>query len=569
MDEEATTSHQSPDFYGVNHGASTSTSASPYPYFQPNIVPVQSSQGVQVNLPKEGVDVGCQINTRGHQLMMISVDTQTPQLQVSETSTQVEEISTIPAPEVEDTIGEVDASTVSPEVSPQKDATYLPPKSENLSDDSNMSEPEDEDEGKAKFLKPQDDTKYIVFKQELFKLFKFCPECGATVTKKHQSTQGSQLFVTLVCINGHKYSWQSQPMLEGMAAGNLLLSSSILLSGSTYTKVASLADILNLKFFSEKTFYNIQDRYLFPVINEFWLKEQNSLFSELSGRDLWLSGDGRCDSPGHNAKYGTYTMIDQETNKIVDFKVVQVSEVNNSNAMEREGFKRCMDTINEKGGQIKVVATDRHIGIRADMKRNFPEVDHQFDVWHLSKSITKKLTEKAKKRDCTELSPWVKSISNHLWWCAESCEGDKEMLREKWISIVHHTANIHSWDSADLYHQCAHQPIPPDVARTKRWLRPGSPAHEALKEVVFDKNLLKDIQQLTLCCHTGNLEVYHSVQTKYAPKRQHFSYKGMVARTQLTALDHNANTGRQQPRGTTVQACLPKTHERMGGKAHI
>ena len=139
-------------------------------------------------------------------------------------------------------------------------------------------------------------------------------------------------------------------MLEGMAAGNLLLSPSIFLSGSTYTKVASLADILNLKFFSEKTFYNIQDRYLFPVINEFWLKEQNSLFSELSGRDLWLSGDGRCDSPGHNAKYGTYTMIDQETNKIVDFKVVQVSEVNNSNAMEKEGFKRCMDTINEKGG---------------------------------------------------------------------------------------------------------------------------------------------------------------------------------------------------------------------------
>ena len=59
-----------------------------------------------------------------------------------------------------------------------------------------------------------------------------------------------------------------------------------------------------------------------------------------------------------------------------------------------------------KGG-IKVVATDRHIGIRADMKRNFPEVDHQFDVWHLSKSITKKLTEKAKKSDCAELSPWI------------------------------------------------------------------------------------------------------------------------------------------------------------------
>ena len=188
-------------------------------------------------------------------------------------------------------------------------------------------------------------------------------------------------------------------MIEGIAAGNLLLSSSILLSGSTYTKVASLADILKLKFFSERTFYNIQDKYLFPVINEFWHQEQNSVFSELGEKDLWLSGDGRCDSPGHNAKYGTYTMIDRQTDKIVDFHVVQVTEVNSSNAMEGEGFKRCMNHIRDHGGQITVVTTDRHVGIRADMKRNFPEIDHQFDVWHLAKSVTKKLTEKSKKKD--------------------------------------------------------------------------------------------------------------------------------------------------------------------------
>ena len=224
-------------------------------------------------------------------------------------------------------------------------------------------------------------------------------------------------------------------MLEGMAAGNLLLSSSILLSGSTFTKVASLAGILNLKIFREKTFFNIQNKYLIPVINEFWLKEQNSTFSELGGRDLWLSGDGRCDSPGHSAKYGTY---------IVDFKVVQVSEVNHSNAMEREGFKRCMENIYEKRRKIMVVATDHHVGIRADLKRNFPEIDHQFDVWHLSKSITKKLTEKTNKNECADLSLWIRSISNHLLWCAKTCGGDMEMLREKWISIVYHTANIHS-----------------------------------------------------------------------------------------------------------------------------
>jgi len=70
--------------------------------------------------------------------------------------------------------------------------------------------------------------------------------------------------------------------------------------------------------------------------------------------------------------------------------------------------------------------------------------------------------------------------------------------------------------------------------------------HSSQCNVIFDKNLLKDIRLLSLCCHTGTSEVYHSVQIKYVPKRQIFSHKGMVARTQLAALDHNANTGGQQ-----------------------
>ena len=157
-----------------------------------------------------------------------------------------------------------------------------------LSDDS-LSDTDD-----TKETKPQDDVKFIVFKQNLYELFKWCPECGAAMQKKKPaSTQGTQLFVTLKCFNGHAQLWQSQPMIKGMGAGNLLLSSSILLSGSTYTKMASLAQILKLSIFSEKTFYNIQDKYLFPVINEVWEGEQNAVFADLKNKELWLSGDGR------------------------------------------------------------------------------------------------------------------------------------------------------------------------------------------------------------------------------------------------------------------------------------
>ena len=82
--------------------------------------------------------------------------------------------------------------------------------------------------------------------------------------------------------------------------------------------------------------------------------------------------------------------------------------------------------------------------------------------------------------------------------------------------------------------------------RKKKWLKPDTPAYIALEEVVLNKKILKDIEKLTEFCHTGELEVYHSEYLKYCPKREHFSHKGMVARAQLTALDHNANCGRKQ-----------------------
>ena len=64
------------------------------------------------------------------------------------TSTQVEE-GDFQIQEEDPPVKEV-AETVSAEVSPQKDACYLPSTSESLSDDSNVSGSEDEEEEKLK-----------------------------------------------------------------------------------------------------------------------------------------------------------------------------------------------------------------------------------------------------------------------------------------------------------------------------------------------------------------------------------------------------------------------------------
>lgn len=99
--------------------------------------------------------------------------------------------------------------------------------------------------------------------------------------------------------------------------------------------------------------------------------------------------------------------------------------------------------------------------------------------------------------------------------------------------------------------------------------KPGTPACFALEEVVLQPKLLKDLANLTDFCHTGCLEVYHSMILKYCAKREHFSCKGMVARTQLAAIHNNHNTGGNQAviqKGERVgdaryRPCFPKMHK--------
>ncbi|XP_055954360.1 uncharacterized protein LOC130010639 [Patella vulgata] len=112
---------------------------------------------------------------------------------------------------------------------------------------------------------------------------------------------------------GCTFTWSSQPTLNKMGAENLLLSAAVLFSGKTYGKVRDMADYLKLPVLGKSQFYALQKRYLFPVVNETWISCQIAVLDGLSREPrVVLSGDGRCDSPGHSAKYGTYSLMDDE-----------------------------------------------------------------------------------------------------------------------------------------------------------------------------------------------------------------------------------------------------------------
>lgn len=111
--------------------------------------------------------------------------------------------------------------------------------------------------------------------------------------------------------------------------------------------------------------------YVFPEIDKAWKAHQQDIIEEIhhSGRKLHLALDGQCDTPGHNASYSTVSALDVCTNKIIEYSIVHVKEVKNSQCMEKEGFMRCMSNIQDKHNlEVQVVATDRHPSIRKAMR---------------------------------------------------------------------------------------------------------------------------------------------------------------------------------------------------------
>ncbi|XP_052692675.1 uncharacterized protein LOC128170935 [Crassostrea angulata] len=336
------------------------------------------------------------------------------------------------------------------------------------------------------------------------------------------------------CTNGHTTQWESQKCHHGMPWSNLLLAGSMVFSGINTAKCLRLFRHLRVPTISASTFNRIQSAYVVPAALFTWDFHQAELLNQYEGRTLTLGGDARCDSPGFSAKFGSYTLMDLETGKVVDFQLVQSNEVAGSTHMELEGLKRGLQRLEDAGLHVQTLVTDRHGMVKKFMRTEHHDKKHYFDVWHMAKGISKKLEANAKKRDCGDIRLWTKSSVNHCYWVAASSGDNGEMKEQKWASLVEHVANKHD--------NCQHGELDED----RQWLREGSRAHKLFKEVVESKFLLKDVSKLSPLHQTYSLEVYHSVVNSFAPKTTHFFYPAMMARLCVSALHFNENGRRHQ-----------------------
>ena len=107
--------------------------------------------------------------------------------------------------------------------------------------------------------------------------------------------------------------------------------------------------------------------------------------------------------------------------------------------MELEGIKRAFSFLQSFSIYIPTLISDRHNGITKWIREQQPLTKHYFDLWHVAKSILKRITSSGKEKGCEKLLLWKKGIRNHLYWCATSTQvGFGDLILAKLKSFVNH-----------------------------------------------------------------------------------------------------------------------------------
>lgn len=181
------------------------------------------------------------------------------------------------------------------------------------------------------------------------------PTCNNKVSTTHNLI-GTSVVINWVCTSGHCGKFWSSYNCNGVFATNLQTAAAILFSGNNFSKVDQFARFLGLSFISSSSFFRFQKHYCIPVVDEWWKWQQSKVQSKLKGKNLVVSGDGQCDSPGYSAKNLCYYLMEMDTSYIIDLQIMDKRQTGlKSPNMERDALKIILERLKNVLSIIEVV----------------------------------------------------------------------------------------------------------------------------------------------------------------------------------------------------------------------
>ncbi|KAK6494063.1 hypothetical protein HHUSO_G508 [Huso huso] len=177
------------------------------------------------------------------------------------------------------------------------------------------------------------EEKFIIFISCIKQLITWChcPECGSFDIISYHVVKGCLLTITISCRScSSQVNCNSQRYIGGTPAGNILLSASILFAGATAEKVLCVLQNMSVAAISAHTFFRHQCHVVLPVVQRLWTTRQMWVLAALQAekRNLVLGSNCSANSPGHSARFGSYTMVELHANAVIDIQLVQVNIYN-------------------------------------------------------------------------------------------------------------------------------------------------------------------------------------------------------------------------------------------------
>ena len=404
-------------------------------------------------------------------------------------------------------------------------------------------------------------SKVIVGCQQLKALFNFCSQCGDAVEDKSVHYEGALITVNYTCKSGHAIVWRSGDIKHRQSLINVELVGSARMSGIGFTGLQELFRILEMPIMSANTFYELANKWIYPVFLKEFSRLRTEIITELKiTENIVLCGDAQFDSPGFSAKYCTYTVMDCSNDKVVDTIIIQKGQYEGE--LEKQACRELLNIlISEDQLSIAQFVNDRHQGIGKMMREEFPDIYHGYDVWHMAKSLRKKFTKAAKKHP--KIAFWSEQLINHFWWSCENCKKNPELLLEMFHSCLFHVLNIHRWDKKVVIHRkfvelkgkrpypkpptinlkCWHTTISNGDARTIKWFKVDDEDFKALFKVITGTKFSNDVKKCSEFLHTGALESLHSTKIKYLPKSTAYTMDTSILMMMFVVLIHNSLQG--------------------------
>ncbi|KAK7884024.1 hypothetical protein WMY93_027147 [Mugilogobius chulae] len=393
--------------------------------------------------------------------------------------------------------------------------------------------------------------KYIVFESRLKELFQTCPVCNCNSNVKKRES-GTFVAFTQSCPHClYHREWESQPVVGSTPVGNLQLSAAVYFSGGSFIKMEKICKAMSLQVHQYSTFRRHSRSFLEPAIYHKWKKDQGLIFEELKGKGKLALGWRHASRftrlvfqrhyfivVWHSAKYGSYTLMELQSERILDIQLVQSNEVGGSYHMEKEGLRRCLDLVQASSLEVDYLVTDRHTQVKAYLRER--KITQYYDVWHLEKGLSKKLEKLSKVKECELIKKWLPAIKNHIYWVACSSTSGQEKTA-KWKSLINHIQNVHTHPDPE-FPRCAH---PDRVSRDpSKWFQPGTVALYKVEKLLVNKRVLGDVEKLSSDYQTSSLEAFHSVVIRFAPKSVVYPFVGMLCRLYLAGMHFNENAKR-------------------------